>query len=528
MIDDPTGCSGIGVSNRSTSDAVPCKEASDRDASERHFATDHLLSNLRQRTISSGVVTMVAQGAQFALNLGSIMILARMLTPNDFGLVAMVATVMSFMRVFKDAGLSTATVQREGITHAQVSNLFWINLGLSALVSLIIAVSGPAIAWFYREPRLARITLALSLSFVLEGSAAQHLAIFNRQMRFVLLAVIQISAMIAGITVAIIMAWHRCGYWSLVALQLTPPVVIFLLTLATSRWRPQLPVRDCGTRSLVSFGAKFAASGFVWSIARATDGLLVGRFFGAGSLGLYSRAAVLLHRPLEQLLSPINTVLIPVFSRIQSDPERYRRTVIQVYETVALLSFIFTGLFLALARPLTLVVLGSKWEAAAPIFAAFAIGAVFLPLCSASTWLFASQGRGSDSIKATSIASGLAVCSMVAGLPFGPAGVAFSYSISGVTVLLPVMYYFAGRRGPVTTADLWTASLRQLPIWGIVCGATYFTRIAVTGMSPLVQLALCAPAGLLAGSVFTYAYAPSRRVVMHLFSVLMKQSGRIN
>ena len=133
------------------------------------------------RTIASGIVTLLAQGALFGLNLASIVVLARLLAPQDFGLVAMVATVMGFLRIFNDAGLSTATVQREDITHAQVSNQFWTNVALGGMASLILALSAPVVAWFYREPRLTGVTLALCISFLLAGSTVQHLALLKRQ-----------------------------------------------------------------------------------------------------------------------------------------------------------------------------------------------------------------------------------------------------------------------------------------------------------------------------------------------------------
>src|SRR6476620_9839468 len=160
------------------------------DRNEKHLRTDHLLSDLKGRTISSAVVTIIAQGAQFVLNLGSIMVLARLLTPQDFGLFAMVTTVMGFLRVFKDAGLSTVTVQREGITHAQVSNLFWINVAMSGTISVILIVGAPAIAWVYREPRLVGVTLVLSSTFLLSGLTVQHTALLSRQMRFMATAVV--------------------------------------------------------------------------------------------------------------------------------------------------------------------------------------------------------------------------------------------------------------------------------------------------------------------------------------------------
>ena len=186
------------------------------------------------------------------------------------------------------------------------------------------------------------------------------------------------------------------------------------------------------------------------------DNLLIGRFFGAAAVGLYSRASILLIRPLEQFTIPINAVLVPALSRVQTEPERYRRTFLRVYEAMALISFLSTGLLLALARPLTLVVLGPKWEQAAPIFAGFSIAALCIPLAGASTWLFQTQGRGKDWLFASLLGSCITVASFVAGLPFGPVGVAIAYSVAGLFIGVPILYYFAGRQGPVTTADLWT------------------------------------------------------------------------
>src|SRR6266566_8339921 len=150
--------------------AVRSIKIEQEERNEQHFKTDHLLPNLKLHTISSGAVTISAQGAKFLLNVASTMILARLLLPRDFGLVAMVTTVTGFLRVFKDAGLSVATVQREKITHAQVSNLFWINVAVSLLSSLVVAALSPLIARFYHNPKLVSVTLLLSLTFLISGS----------------------------------------------------------------------------------------------------------------------------------------------------------------------------------------------------------------------------------------------------------------------------------------------------------------------------------------------------------------------
>jgi O-antigen/teichoic acid export membrane protein len=490
------------------------------DSNEKYLCTDHLLTNLKGRAISSAFITIAAQGAQFVLSLGSIMVLARLLTPKDFGLFAMATTVMGFLRVFKDAGLSTATVQREDITNAQVSNLFWINVAMSAAITLILAAGAPIVAWFYREPRLVPITLILSSTFLLSGLTVQHTALLKRQMRFKAIAIIQVGSMLIGVAVGVGMAWLRYNYWALVGGNLAQVASWVVLTWLVIPWRPEAPARRSGIWPLVSFGANLATGDFICSFARGADGLLIGRFYGPDSVGLYTRAGALLSRPMEQFLSPISSVIVPVLSRLQTQPERYRRTFLQVYEAMALAGFLFTGLLFALARPLTLVVLGPKWEKAAVIFAAFTIAAFCGPLATASNWLFASQGRGKDWLFAGSLLSVIAVTSFVAGLPFGPVGVAIAYSAGGLVVGLPVHYYFAGRQGPVTTADLWIGIFRYLPLWIIVCGATWLMRLLFANSPPLVQLAICAPVGLIAGVILICILTPMRRVALGLGDII--------
>jgi PST family polysaccharide transporter len=503
-------------------EALPIVNDSPRkeDVNDQHFTTDHLLANLKHRTVSSGFVTGTSQGIQFIINLVSIMALARMLSPQDFGLVAMVTTITGFLRIFNDAGLSTATVQREGITHAQVSNLFWTNVVLGGSISLLLAVVAPAVAWFYREPRLVDVTLALSITFLLASSTVQHQALLKRQMRFKVIALIEIGSAVFGILAGIGMASLKCGYWSLVGMQLSTSVAAVVLTWFASRWRPQLPKRRSGTRSLLHFGANLTVSSFLWSLVRGSDGLLIGRVYGAEPLGLYSRAGALLARPVQQLISPIESVFVPMLSRLQTQPERYRWVVLQAYEVIAVASFLFAGLLLAIAHPLTLVVLGPKWEKAAPIFAGFTLVALYTPVASVSTWLLTSQGRGKDFLRLSIIGSCVTILAFLAGLPFGPVGVAIAYSVSCLLIILPVLYYIAGRRGPVTTRDLWIRFFTHLPLWGVVSGITFLTRTWVVDFAPMLQLLICVSVGLSAGGTFICAYAPSRRAVLSLLEVI--------
>jgi Membrane protein involved in the export of O-antigen and teichoic acid len=524
-IENPPNLASAVLSTDSADASVPV--ATKEDRYQDHFRTDHLLTNLKGRTIRSGAVTISAQAGKFLLSLVSTMILARLLTPRDFGLVAMVTTVTGFLRVFKDAGLSIATVQKERITHAQVSNLFWINVAISAATSLVIVAAAPAVAWFYHNHRLINIMLLLSLTFIISGSTIQHQALLKRQMRFKSLALIDLSSMAFGVFVGVLMALRGCRYWSLVGSNLAMETAGLVLTWTVSRWRPQLPTRHSGIRPMVSFGAHRAGGDFILALARGTDNLLIGRFYGSDSVGLYSRASALLIQPLQQFLLPVNAVFLPALSRLQSEPARYRSTFLRVYEAIALAGFAFTGLFLALARPITLVLLGPKWIHAAVIVGGFTVAAFCLPLSNAAGWLFTSQGRGRDMFVAQVISAVFTVLSFLAGLPFGPVGVAIAYSLCSLLVRIPLYYYSVGRSGPVRTADLWIIFFRHLPVWAIVFFTTWGMLIMTSKFPPFSQLMVCGPVGLLSGAVAIGSFRSHRKVAAHLLETLRElKQGR--
>jgi O-antigen/teichoic acid export membrane protein len=516
--------SQIGLSSSNVFDrSIETEKATCNDA---HIETDHLLRDLKRHTISGGAITIGAQVAKFTLNLISTVILARLLSPRDFGLVAMVTVVTGFLMVFRHAGLATPTIQREQITQAQVSNLFWINLAVSGMCTLIVAASAPALAWFYRDSRLIPITLALSVTFLVGGFRVQHLALLRRQLRFGSIAVIDVGSMAVGISIGIIMALMHCGAWSLVGLSLGTEVGSFILTGAISRWRPDWPSRGSGVRPLLTFGAHQTAASLIFSVARGCDMLLIGRFYGAAAVGLYSRGAALVIRPLEQFLLPINAVFLPTLSRLQSQPARYRSTFLRLYEAVALVAFFFTSMLLALSHPVTLVLLGHRWERASAIFAGFAVLAISLPLANVTNWLLTSQGRGKDIFFQNSIAAFITVGSFVAGLPFGPVGVAVAFSLSGLLLRLPILYYNAGRKGPVRTKDLWTGFLRHLPLWLVVFAATWCAHRWVADAASWMQLLICIPIGATIGVAFICFSKPQRRVASHVWQSLNEFRGK--
>jgi O-antigen/teichoic acid export membrane protein len=497
-----------------------------------HLRTDHLLENLGKRAVSGGFVTVGAQAAKFILNFASAAVLARLLSPKEFGLVGMVLGVTGLVGIFKELGLSTATVQRETITQQQVSNLFWINVVVSGVLAVASIGLAPLVAWFYRDPRVSGIMLALSLTFLLTGSTVQHQALLTRQMRFRALAIIDVTSIFVGFSTACILAWLGFAYWALVVQQLANAATSLLLTWWTSGWRPSKPKLKSGVRPMVKFGAHLTVADLIGRLSLNSDTILIGRFFGASPLGLYTRANVLLARPLEQVLTPISGVLIPVLSRLQLDPQRYRRTFMRAYDLLALIALPFAAMCLALAKPLVLVILGPRWTGVIPLFSAFALVAISSPLSAVCSWMFESQGRGRDQLHTYTVAGAVTLGSYLVGLRWGPLGIVISLAVASLVIRLPVVYYMAGRSGPVSSSDLWIGFLSHLPCWGGVYLATRLARMLVEHSAPIVQLLVCAPIGLVAGVALMLIFRRPRQSAGYAWntvkSSLMRQwSGAV-
>jgi len=391
-------------------------------------------------------------------------------------------------------------------------------MGTARTIS-IRGVSGDNVTGFYidetplpdsLDPRILDIMVALSLTFVVTGSTVQHQALLTRQMRFQALAIIDLTSLAIGFVTACVMAWMGFGYWALVAQQLATAAVGLAMTWIVSGWRPRLPSRNSGVRPMVMFGAHLSLADFVGQFSTNSDAILLGRFYGAAPLGLYTRAQVLLSRPIQQIVAPINAVLIPVLSRLQSDPERYRRSYMRAYGGLALVLFSFSAMCLALAKPMVLVILGPKWSGVIPLFEAFSIVAVSTPLMSICTWIYESQGRGRDQLQNHTIVGGVTIIAFLLGLRWGPIGVVTSLAIISFVVRLPIVYYIAGKSGPVKTRDLWMGFFTHLPCWVCVFGATALTYRVMANAHPVVQLLVCGPVGILAGGALMLLFPHPR------------------
>src|ERR1043166_5494169 len=221
---------------------------------EAYFRSDHLKVNLGGRTARGGVIAIASQGLKFVITIVATSIMARLLTPHDYGLIGMVAFVTGFVSMYKDLGLSAATIQREEIDREQITTLFWVNVVLGLAITLFTIAIAPLVAWFYGEPRLTMLTVATASGFLISSFAVQHEALLRRQMRYFALAAIALLSVVTGYVVGIIAAWRGLSYWALVLSQLAVVSSGTLLTLVLCRWLPGPPKRNTGVRSMIKFG----------------------------------------------------------------------------------------------------------------------------------------------------------------------------------------------------------------------------------------------------------------------------------
>lgn len=425
--------------------------ASDPD---RFFQTDHLMDAIGGRTVRGGTVTVISNGFKLFMSIGATAVLARLLDPTDYGLIGMVAVVTTFAALFKDMGLSLATVQRSEISYQQVSNLFWVNVALSLTITITIVVLAPGVAWFFGEPRLTAITMVTAIGFILSGLAVQHEAILKRQMRFFSMSAIAVLSMACGYAAGIILAWKGAGYWALVGSQLTLMATNVIAVWLVCRWRPRLPRRDSGVRDLLNFGGNVTAYSAINYFAGNLDGLLIGRIAGPQQLGFYLKAIQLMGLPTDQFSEPIAAVTIPALSRLKDSPERYRHGYLRIMQKVLMLTMPCIAFMIASSDWLVNLILGPKWAFTSQIFVVLAIAGLVQPINTAG-WLLVTQGRTRHMLQLSLISAPLTIIFVVLGIKWGAMGVAVSICAGKLCVLYPLVYWFVGRTGPVRTSDFY-------------------------------------------------------------------------
>ncbi|MFZ1135708.1 MAG: lipopolysaccharide biosynthesis protein [Candidatus Korobacteraceae bacterium] len=399
---------------------------------------------LRRLAVRGAAATVSAQTLTLAAQVVSTVVLARLLTPADFGVVAMVTTFSLLLMSFGTSGFSEAVIQCDEMDRFLASNLFWITCALGLILTIGFAGAASLLARFYQNPLVAHVAVAMSAVILITAASTIHLALLRRAMRFSAVSANDVVGRAANTAVAILLALRGWGYWALVAGIVAQGISTTIGAWWFCRWIPSLPRRGVGTRAMLRFAAKvygrFSANYF----ARNFDNLLVGRQFNAAALGFYKKAYDLFALSASQLTAPLFNVALAALSRLKQDPVRFRRYLANSLGIIAFVGMAVGADLTLVGKDVVRLVLGSKWSESARIFELFGPGIGVMLLYSTVGWVHLSIGTPGRWLRWTLVETVATVLLFVLALPWGPAGIAVAWSVSFWILLIPAFWY-AGR-----------------------------------------------------------------------------------
>jgi len=401
----------------------------------------------RRDAARGGAVTLAAQGARFALHIGSTAVLARLLEIEDFGVYAIATTFMTVFATMRSAGLRYANIQAPSLTHGQASSLLYINLLIGVALSAAIAALGPVLAALYGEPSLAPVMYVLSVSSFVASAGVQFNGVLHRSMRLGASSGVELGGFVASIGAGIAAASAGLGVLSLALMHLTLQATMTAGYVWLARWRPTRPAPWREVRPLVGFGVSLASAGALNQAGSNSDRALLGAVDTQAN-GLYSKALNLATMPMERVAPAFVAVAIPSLSARVDQPAGYRRAYVRMLRSLQLLMTPATCVLLLEAGFIVRLVLGEKWMGAVPLFQTVCVGCLLTPLWKSSGWIYVSQGRGREMFLMHLYDSIAKFVFFGVGLIWGALGIATAYSLRYV-LLLPVMARWAGSKGPV-------------------------------------------------------------------------------
>jgi O-antigen/teichoic acid export membrane protein len=460
------------------------------------FESHKELRNLGHLAVQAGTASVAMQYTNGALQIIAAVVLARLLAPEDFGLVAIVTVVTSFAPLLIDFGLGDATTQRKDITQSQVSSLFWLSCGIGLAIALVVASCSPLIASVFREPRLGPIALYSAFIFVLYGAANQHLALLRRRMQFGKIAIIQIVGTLVGTVAAILMAVWGYHYWALVFRPIATWLCVVLGAWVVCPWLPGLPFFDDEVKSMVRFGLNVVGFSVVYTVAKALDRVGLGLFYRPEDVGFYQNATTLYDNSIFSTLGQLHTVGSAALSRLQSNPSALRQKYKAALSAMAFFVMPASAILSVTAQDLTVTLLGERWREAGMLLSILALRGIFQSIELTQGWLHLSIGQPQRWRNWAIVTTVVQLITIVGGLPFGAPGVAVAVLITSILLAVPSISY-AGRPIGIGPALVVRAVGRQL-IGAIsaAAGGWWLQTIVLTHSSSIARIflsaALCA------------------------------------
>jgi O-antigen/teichoic acid export membrane protein len=482
---------------------------------------------LGSRAARGALVSVLGQGGRVIVQFAGLIVLARLLDPRDYGLLAVAIVVIGIGEIIRDFGLTTAAVQAPTLSQRQRSGLFWINTGIGALAAAVVVAAAPLVTTFFPDPDVVPFLRACAATFLFNGLATQYRANLTREMRFGRLVLCDLTGQAFGVAVGITAAALGAGYWALVGLQLGQYGCVLVMLIVLSQWRPSRPRRHSDVGPLVRFGSHLVATQLIYYLGNNLDTLTISVRFTPASLGLYNRAFALVMSPLNQVRTPATSVALPVLSRLNDDYEtagRYlERAQLALGYTVGPALALCAGASAALVE----LMLGPRWAAAAPVLAMLAIAGAASILAFVGLWAYLSRGLGSALMRYTSVALALQAVCILVGSEWGLYGVAAGYLVAAL-IEWPLSLFWVSHRTVIPLRSLYLAGARITACSAVIGLAAFGATRLVSDPAEPAALGLAVAAAALAGTLT--ALVPAVRTdlmaVAEFGKLMLRREGR--
>lgn len=368
------------------------------------------------------------------------LVLARLLTPEDFGLISMAMVLNTILDYFVDFGFSSAIIRKKEINATETSTIFWLNIMIGGACTILVFSCAPILAWFYKMPQIKDVIHVTSLSFLISSFGTLQTALFQRALNF---RIPFIARLISGITsgiLGIILALCDFGVWALVFSNLSGWVLYSVSIWIMSSWRPSFIFKPKYVTDLISFGWKMTLSTLVNRTFRQMDTLIIGKLYSAASLGLFNRAKSLNNLVIDYSFSSIRSVMLPSLSKLQDNKEALQYSVLKLLHTISFLVFLFSGLMYICANDLILFLYGSQWTGAIEIFQILGLFSITLCLPIVADTIMTVVNKMDMYLWSSILCSSMLIFAIPIGLIYGFKAYVWAISIIGVIKLIPTFF----------------------------------------------------------------------------------------
>lgn len=422
------------------------------------------MSEFRDRTVAGISWSVASQIGRHGILAVTTVILANLLAPRQFGLIAMITIITRFAEVITELGFGAALVQRRDNEPIHLTSVFWVNLITGAVITGALAFGAPLIGNFYGEPILVPLTAFIAFTFFVSSAGIVPRTLFTRDLDFRTIAIVETWAAGIGGAAAIVMALRGFGAWALAGQEVIRATATTTLFWGYSQWRPSFRISWDAIMDLMRFSLNLLGNRTLNYWSRQADDLLIGRYVGSDALGSYRLAYDIMLFPLRNVSRVISRVMFPSLSEIQDQPGKVKAVFLKVTRAIALITFPLMLGLLATTRPFVLAVFGEQWLSMVPILRILSLVGLVQSIGTLNGNLFMSQGRTDLQFRLGFFVKSFRILAIVVGLQWGVIGVALAYGLSVWITAYPTFAYAGGLVDMTVREIVWNLT-------GILCAS---------------------------------------------------------